>query len=60
MALVSSLLVYKISDYSVPTIRETFHHLKESRIGDRKPREDRKEEMCAQDIIPACMYIMLQ
>lgn len=33
MALVSSRLVYQNSNYSVPTIRDTVHHLKESRVG---------------------------
>lgn len=46
MVLVHSLLVYQIPSYSVPTIRDTFHHLKESRIRDRKAREDRKEGEC--------------
>jgi hypothetical protein len=60
VALVNSLLVYQISSYSVPTIRDTFHHLKESRIGDGKAREDRKEGEHDQDKVRVCMYTMLQ
>lgn len=36
LALVNSFLVYQNSNYSVPTIRDTVLHLKESRVGDGK------------------------
>lgn len=42
--MVSSCLVYQNSNYSVPTIRDTVHHLKESRVGDGKARGKRGPE----------------
>ena len=61
MVLVSSRLVYQNSNNSVPTIRDTVHHLKESRVGDGKARgqerarEGRKESKHDLDTVCACI-----